>query len=148
MLKTKTMNKKELRIGNIVGREYWNPAPTGKTKEYETCTIVTLELENLLTTESLKRNKYFKTTYDNIKPIPLTTEWLEKFGFNIDNENNEANKDFERYSILIDTEQMGVHVYNESYYENLFLMYARTDYVHEFQNLIFALTNEELTIKS
>lgn len=120
------MNAKELRIGNIV-----------KSKHNEK--LFTIETGNDI-----------DMLADVCNGEPLTIMWLKKWGFNFDDETEDypnANKDFGRYNIVVETEQMGVHVYNESYSDTLFLIYARTDFVHEFQNLIFALTNNELEIK-
>jgi hypothetical protein len=70
-------------------------------------------------------------------PIPLTEEWLLKFGF----------------------EQISDRVYIKNYHygyefgitnifviknDNCFMRYKHIQYVHELQNLYFALTNEEL----
>lgn len=76
-------------------------------------------------------------------PIPLTEEWLLKFGF------KKVGINFELKSIVI----------WYSSYEKCFVWRfmnvgedadrkVRLDYVHTLQNLYFALTNEELTIKS
>lgn len=140
------MNKKELRIGNIVGREYWNPAPTGKTKEYEPCKIVSLGLENLLTTESLKRNKYIKTNYENIKPIPLTEEWLLKFGFDAPDINDDE------YELNDTKNELTIRIsfYGETFLTDmrsqdcLYVRHKKMQYVHQLQNFYFALTGEEL----
>ena len=70
----------------------------------------------------------FPETY---KPIPLTEDWLLKFGFKIENcyENNKASKN----KIII------------TYGENFFYGITRLIYVHELQNLYFALTKTELS---
>lgn len=77
------------------------------------------------------------------KPIPLTEEWLLKFGF------KKVGINFELNSIVI----------WYSSYEKCFVWRfmnvgedadrkVRLDYLHQLQNLYFALTGEELTIKS
>ena len=80
------------------------------------------------------------------EPIPLTEKWLLKLGFYMENKSyfflpsrtrtNKSNKTFEYtkdlnldWYILLDD---STRIYLE--------------YVHQFQNLYFALTNEELTI--
>jgi hypothetical protein len=78
--------------------------------------------------------------FDNvfmIEPIPLTEEWLLKFDwFSIDDDRYTF-RDIEYYTIS-----------NEG---SLYFCgsYTCTDikYVHQLQNLYFALTGEELTIK-
>lgn len=74
--------------------------------------------------------------YQPFKPIPLTEEWLLKFGFE------------EKYGYI----KNGVHL-NTDY--SLFIedeigfneWTADCEYVHQLQNLYFALTGEELIIK-
>jgi len=81
----------------------------------------------------------------NAEPIPLTEEWLLKFGFE-----------------LYEGEMIGETSMNDNWTLGLFKINAwgngwlfywddkwdnRIQYVHQLQNLYFALTNEELTIK-
>ena len=72
--------------------------------------------------------------WDMIKPIPLTEEWLLKFGFKKDNNFTWVNLEME----LMQREDgfwiwLGADLYLE--------------HVHQLQNLYFALTGEELIIK-
>jgi hypothetical protein len=80
-----------------------------------------------------------------IEPIPLTEEWLLKFGFEIDDsewfkDDDEIvyQKTYKDYSICVSNK--GV-VYNGVYSQKI-------KHVHSLQNLYFALTGEELTIKN
>jgi hypothetical protein len=80
-------------------------------------------------------------------PIPLTGEWLLKFGF-------DQEDDFHFFikispfgtclylNIDINIYQIGCE--NKSWYSNNMDIY----FIHQLQNLYFALTNEELTFKS
>ena len=83
------------------------------------------------------------------QPIPLTEEWLLKFGF----EKDEYAKDFRLGKYWVENR------YFDSYEKSMFLfgcyqfnkIYITSNvdvlkYVHELQNLYFALTGEELTI--
>lgn len=76
------------------------------------------------------------------KPIPLTEEWLLKFGFK-KNENglfklfNES-----EVPILLNEDLNGWTCDGINFSVN------GTQYVHQLQNLYFALTGEELTIKN
>ena len=80
--------------------------------------------------------------YKDYKPIPLTEEWLLKFGFN---------KDLIGWDLIgwdkgdFDLRQYG----NESGYRDYGLQFSGLGieiiYVHQLQNLYFALTGEELT---
>ena len=73
---------------------------------------------------------------DNYEPIPLTEEWLVKFGFN----KLEGWDDMYYFQIG----DFQIYEYNVSGYE--FDDFG-IKHVHQLQNLYFALTNEELTIK-
>ena len=81
-----------------------------------------------------------------IKPIPLTEEWLLKFGWGADSDfdntyiNNVGLKnevmfyDTDNKVFLIETERDTIEL-------------SHIKHVHQLQNLYFALTGEELTIK-
>ena len=66
------------------------------------------------------------------KPIPLTEEWLVKLGFEDD-------------ILYIGNHTFRMNTYGVIFYFNTPLLYIK--YVHQFQNLVFALTGEELIIK-
>jgi hypothetical protein len=109
------MKANELRIGNLI----FFPKGDVHKVNYETIRL-------LYTTN--------QPIYHN--PIPLTEEWLLKFGF----EKYDTNK----YSIN--------HFYirkigDEFETEVGECLYKTIDYVHQLQNLYFALTDEELTMK-
>ena len=77
------------------------------------------------------------TKGEEVKPIPLTEEWLERFGFEYSDLNGDSGlwkiPPFQIYG-----------KYNQFIYE-----YALdVNYVHQLQNLYFSLTGEELTIKT
>jgi|688.fasta_scaffold04820_4 hypothetical protein len=112
-------------------------------------------------TEKNKQNQIYSVSnhnaknYSNIYPIPLTEEWLLDFGFEktevdfkiqIQKNDNGGNTD---YWIYIDT---GIN--NETYEFTVQLVSqegcwftSKNKYVHQLQNLYFALTQQELTIK-
>jgi hypothetical protein len=91
-------------------------------------------------------------------PIKITEEWLEKFGF-------EKNKDkrwmrgksryaifyFEYYATGEDNCMWRIEYHDTDYgrneYKDCNQWGDRIKYVHQLQNLYFALTGEELTIK-
>lgn len=100
-------------------------------------------------------------TWDNIKPIELTEEWVLKFGFIMLNNNDfPINGWFEKkyltneheplitswVSIMINLNSNSCVICDENPDE----MGANTKmpikYVHQLQNLFHSLTNEELTI--
>ena len=114
------MKANELMIGNYV-----------KLKGYDKPIRVLI----IDTTETSTNTKY--------EPIPLTEEWLLEFGF----EKQENN--WKRLCICNDWTYL--------YWERLAgvelsvnkhsVMLSHIKYVHQLQNLFFALTNQELTIK-
>jgi hypothetical protein len=76
---------------------------------------------------------------DQFEPIPLTEEWLLKFGFN-----NLSGCYYERNGIGFITGYAndGSFVCGNSFGPRHCHFY----YVHQLQNIYFALTNEELTL--
>lgn len=75
---------------------------------------------------------------EKIKPIPLTEEWLIKFGF-------KKWKNGEMFSvknfIIYWKAKSKCYGYGKSHLQ------LKIKYVHQLQNLYFALTDEELTIE-
>jgi hypothetical protein len=74
------------------------------------------------------------------KPIPLTEEWLLKFGF-VSNPYKDRYELIAKINIIIECDKTKglVNLYCEQF--------PHIKYVHQLQNLYFALTGEELTIK-
>ena len=122
------MKASELRIGNYVYHEVWkNDIPLG--------------IFNIAN---------FEAGLESIKPIPLTEEWLLRFGF-------ELKEEFYQEGLLdtfmfhkdniVDVEFSDNHK-KLYWYDNYSSIYHQDIlYVHQLQNLYFALTGEELTIK-
>jgi hypothetical protein len=89
-----------------------------------------------------------------IQPIPLTEEWLVKFGF--EEYSKHINGDFElciksdkpSQHIVVRVYRGGFSVFNHSECDFTQIQFInRVKHVHQLQNLYFALTGEELTIK-
>lgn len=91
---------------------------------------------------------FFKLTIDDIvnevknkqhnglfEPIPLTEEWLLKFGF-IQSEDDQDHYFFQNFDISLSL--------NIVLYVGVNIKYC--EYVHQLQNLHFALTGQELEI--
>lgn len=70
------------------------------------------------------------------EPIPLTEEWLIKFGFDVNNRPNWIDQ-LQEYSIVCGNTQ-----YLKGSAKNIMPI----KYVHQLQNLYFALTGEEITL--
>lgn len=97
-------------------------------------------------TEDYYKQGDYHLNIENVQPIPLTEEWLLKFGF----------------EKVIHAYVMGIHnrifsglmkfqfdrllqmwVFSVGKYKDI----TRIEYVHQLQNLYFALTGDELEIK-
>ena len=79
-----------------------------------------------------------------IEPIPLTEEWLLKFGFDKVLPRND--KMYYRLNDYFVIEDSRFFLLGDDAFEILKLR-QEIKYVHQLQNLYFALTGEELTIK-
>ena len=88
---------------------------------------------------------YENIGFDDIKPIPLTEDWLLKFGCkNIkDSEYYELNY---IYKLRFFGRQVQYYIYWGNHVMDKKLLRA-IKYVHQLQNLYFALTGNELKIK-
>ena len=129
------IRKNELRIGNWVR---WNYEESSEGNVYP--------VEYGYELDDIKNNPNI------VKPIPLSEEWLLKFGF--ESVNSFINNEIWRVT--------NYHKGNEKYGLKLFkgindpeCLYffhgnvgLKIEYVHQLQNLYFALTGEELTIKT
>ena len=82
--------------------------------------------------------KYY-SDHKNIHPIPLTTEWLEKFGFDkrFDSYWKSAYSNGDCWDFIIQNETEGVFVFK----------FTKIQYIHELQNLFWILTGKELEVK-
>lgn len=127
------MKASELRVGNIVY------IPQTKTNEQIGC----IEENGRFVI------KGYKSSYSSIeclRPIPLTEEWLIKFGFTrhhtdyfndvIFIKNVPNNNEFE-WGVYPNEIGSGIQIKNRK----------PLKYVHQLQNLYFALTGEELELK-
>jgi len=132
------ITENELRIGNLVMyngmtmriSEICSPKPM-KDKRYSDKYII----------ELFDGAGLISCAIDEIHSIPLTEEWLLKFGFKKLKHSNEW------YVIMIYGTELSVHL---SGYEICFgngQNYIKGDFkhIHKIQNLYFALTNKELT---
>jgi hypothetical protein len=113
------MKAKELRIGNYL--------LNAKNDDYFEVELNDLEI--------------IDTGKSKSRPIPLTEKWLLKFGLFYENEIGHFG---DGYS--------GIQLMNisDKYFRGYFrggVIKVDIEYVHQIQNLYFALTGEELTIK-
>jgi hypothetical protein len=132
------MNKQELRCGNLIYGIYEKEEIEGEFKSV--CAFLGYDpFNDYFWVESEDGVEEFS----GFEPIPLTEKWLKKFGYVI----IETNKGVEagyfglRYSLSQPSDYNGwLFCDNETVLTNF-------TYVHELQNLIYSLTQTELTIK-
>ena len=94
---------------------------------------------NAETIRSFESN-YFP--YGKPLPIPLTEEWLLKFGFKYKGNGLYTYGFNEMFKV--DCHEFGI----DFYYGNTYEYFVKPHFVHALQNLCFALTRKELTIKT
>jgi len=90
---------------------------------------------------NIELNKYTFSAFildwrNDLKPIPLTEEWLLKFGFR-----TEESSCFELDNIQINTSRELMWINTKCKYN---IEIGMPDYIHQLQNLYFSLTNTEL----
>ena len=73
------------------------------------------------------------------KPIPLTEEWLLKFGVKLSNNGFTYDKD--KISICLPCNS---YANGRTYFNSWCIIEKSVEFVHQLQNLYFALTGEEL----
>ena len=129
------MEKTELRIGNLVEYPAWN---NDVSKAYFSIRDIHFDEGKIGLTNGII--KLPSSHLDFIKPIQLTEEWLLKFGFEKADEIYFI--EFDVYSMTIKEYEKGNYILNPETHFN----YVDIKYVHQLQNLYFALTNEELTL--
>ena len=93
-----------------------------------------------------------KLSDEDVKPIPLTEDWLVKFGFKYLGEGYSTNI-FYKQGCLVNwsyrvKESMhdGEWVLEQGFMDQWSVVLSTLEYVHQLQNLYFALTGEELNI--
>lgn len=127
------MKATELRIGNLV-----------KSEQGAIHQVLNLYTANLSIAAFHDLEDECTPYYDNIFGIPLTEEWLVRFGF--ENNDGEFRKEHYRIKIEIHIEHKDdIRVNISDDVGDVYLKYAEYKYVHQLQNLYFALTGEELT---
>jgi hypothetical protein len=98
---------------------------------------------------------FFVDVYDgtamgfDLQPIPLTEEWLLRFGFEKDDVFDKIFTYLPLHDLCMDKlsfrKSEGFICYDGIKYRTLL---KHIQYVHQLQNLYFALTSEELTLKT
>jgi len=118
------MKAEELRIGNLA---------LGKHKDWDKFDTISFDRGSKI--------DLINSSMWDFKPIPLTEEWLIKFGF----KRTKNKMVFRAKELSIEVNDYGLvtiwQVTSQWHWT------SHNNQVHQLQNLYFALTNEELTIK-
>ena len=121
------MEARELRIGNIIEMTY---LPNGKV-------FISINSYQINQLNDKEKGCRVAEYYDSFRPIPITEEWLIKFGGNC---------------VMVEGCPIYyVNPFDIEYYENESVLIignssVKLKYVHQLQNLYFALTGEEITL--
>jgi hypothetical protein len=126
------LKAQELRIGNLV--EYRMEDDLDSRKEWWAVTAIDSEDINWLEKEEPETIDY--------RPIPLTEEWLLKFGFEEDETYVSEENPFLDY--INGNVRISMPYFSFEYCDGGI---KELKYVHQIQNLYFALTGTELEIK-
>lgn len=140
------MEARELRQGNIVGRQFVNPNPKGTEICFEPVFIKEIREASVNTTTCLRRKERYVLPWTNIQPIPLSEDWLKRFGFDFDGSSHSIeNENFTFKMLFYDCWNISYH--EKKGYGGSECLIQSFPEVHQMQNLYFALTGTELTLK-
>lgn len=128
------MNQKDLRLSNLV-----------KDHLGRTLQVTGLKDDNVYL--ALSNGENIRYNIKTIQPISITEEWLLKFGFTY----NGWDYDLNGFTFHAQGKDDDGSFYNTEFYilrkEIKTLISFRVQYIHQLQNIYFALTERELTIK-
>lgn len=136
------MKAQDLRVGNLV---CWNRK--GNNLSNEEVEIYNIHRSSIRAYTDIEELVEVLLNYEEIEPIPLTTEWLQRAGF----EKNKIDRStyyelsFGNSKLMWYDNRLCYGVLGVSQYE--FVDVLNIKYVHQLQNLYQALTGEELTVK-
>lgn len=125
------ITKQELRIGNYVCR--------GLSDETRIVEAITGQGVYLI-------NAFAATLFEDIKPIPITEEWLLKLGFGKCEEHTLSKDISERLEVVYDWHFKILYLMISSPHSEEQAALTHIEHVHELQNFWYSLTTEELTI--
>ena len=124
--------EKELRIGNIIQSDLGKPSK-----------VITLGHNTIEVVPIGKDNVNWVTVF-RPEPIELTQEWLNEFGFKYDGDLH-PNYTKENYIIEATLLRNGWNLRQIMNKEDSLCIKSNFKFVHELQNLWFALKGKELT---
>ena len=113
---------RELRIGSLILYQGEPKEIAGITEEYPYINDITFD--------------YLE--WDEVKPIPLTEEWLLKLGFEYD----------KTMPFLLCKGAFNINTENHNIWQYGHKVITSPRHVHQLQNLYFALSGQELEVKA
>jgi hypothetical protein len=119
----------ELRIGNLI------------QSKSNLCSL--LEVRQLFG-DSFQAKDIGSFMYESCDGIPITEEWLLKFGFECSDQQSWSTGEEVNYKVYKKGDLAYNSIQNAWWLRGTMNHYP--EYVHELQNLVFALTGSELTI--
>jgi hypothetical protein len=142
----KELTAQDLRIGNYANYQYFNPNPKNPDWAFETVEIVAIKEKGFLFKNLNKKSKY---KVGVLYAIPLTEEWIERFGFKEDEVRDymlHLDKAETMFLCAFSDDRNNVYLYKNYIMASDYV--AKVEYVHQLQNLYHALTGEELKLKT
>jgi hypothetical protein len=139
------MKARELRIGNLINGIYhaYDDGINDDIQNETICKVVTLDASGngdypiyVYSDEDIEH-------FSDFEPIPLTEEWLIKFGFSREAKIGGDGIEFRVYHFDVLTFNTN-HLW---WYKCQPMNDTPLEYVHQLQNFYFALTGKELTLK-
>jgi len=138
--KNAVLSVKDLRIGNLVNGYY-------TTEDYADteclCEIVLIDSVGHTEYSIWVDSKAKSEMFDEFKGVPVTEELLLRFGFNWSVLHQAYHKDGFAYDLNV----LFKGGYSLSTFKRGHILIGKLEYAHQLQNLYFALTNTELTLK-
>ena len=133
----------ELRVGNYLYYKVFPHAP----ESYKIIEVISISKNGFISFINDYGNE--ETHYlDNFEKIPLTEEILFKFLFNNDGHGRLLKNQYNRRDKCISSFIFDFSNYYITWQNNFGELKIKfIDYIHNFQNIYFALTNDELTFK-
>ncbi|MCT4321800.1 hypothetical protein [Elizabethkingia anophelis] len=125
------MNSKELRIGNLIKDEHGTLSNIVEITDYDRIAV--------------GNNRVVKDL-SNCVPIPLTEEWLIKFGFKKGYNAYYSYLEIWDSLYIIVSKNNTIYISESSSISGHQLQVANFEHIHQIQNFYFAIANKELTL--
>lgn len=140
------MDVKELRIGNYILGNYMDYGDFEDAEKQEICTVLSLDSVGVCEYSIWVEGESASVEhYDSFEGIELTEEWILKLGLSSYQDIKVKDYGFLCIESVNDEKVFYIMGNDNPTYSKMFKLNVK--YVHQLQNLYFALTGQELTIK-